>query len=200
MIHLRDGFTVVFIIFLAFRCPPSCYCSSVKASDPISPAPSFSPHTEDTLYTHRAALFAYKDLFSLKSGPELCSQLLLIVAGDSHMPEHREHLKASPSSADGRPPWRNVFTAQRVLPCWLSAHVQPLVRLAQGGETGLNTPCYRLRLSASAEPLPGSRGRKTIMHCLPSSFSPLPRSDTGESCLADSGTVLSSNRPQSLHL
>lgn len=82
--------------------------------------------------------------------------------------------------------------------CWVNAHVQPLVWL--GGETGLNIPCYRLHLSAwCCLPVLGliqvQGGRKTIMHCLPSSFSSLPCSDTGEVCLAFSETVLSSNQP-----
>lgn len=59
------------------------------------------------------------------------------------MPEHRGRFNTPLSSADGRPPWRNVFTTQHTLPCGVNAHVQPPVWLAQGGET-----CYRLHLSA----------------------------------------------------
>lgn len=85
-------------------------------------------------------------------------------------------------------------------PCWVNVHVQPLVWLDQGGETGLNIPCYRLHLSAQCcLPVLGliqvQGGRKTIMHCLPSSFSSLPCSGTGEVCLAVSETVVSSNQP-----
>lgn len=67
------------------------------------------------------------------------------------------------------------------------------------GETGLNIPCYRLHLSAQCLPELGlcqvQGGGKTVMHCLPPTFSSFPCSDTGEVCLAASETVLSSNQP-----
>lgn len=116
------------------------------------------------------------------------------------MPEHQDRFKTPLSSADGCPPWRNIFTAQYTLPCGVNAHVQSPFWLAQGGGTGLNIPCYRLHLSAQCcLPVLGLcqvQGEgKTIMHCLPPTFSSLPCSDTGEVCLAASKTALSSNQP-----
>lgn len=102
------------------------------------------------------------------------------------MPEHQEHLKTPPSSADGRPPRCNVFTARRALP--RGSNPQTPERRARGGETGLNIPCYRLHLSAECcLPALGlcqvQGGGKTVMHCLAFSFT-LCLVHTQEVCLA----------------
>lgn len=149
----------------------SCHCSSIKATDPVSIAASSPQYAEDSFYNHRALLFVYKGLLYplkkkiKKSGPELCSQLLLIVAGDSHMPEHQEHFKTSPSSADGRPPWRNVFTAQHTFSL-LGERAHAATGLACLGRrnrfehTVLSAAFICIVLSASAGPHPGSKRTK----------------------------------------
>lgn len=120
---------------------------------PVEFSSGYRPHFLSLFLLHtKASFYVHTELFCLHIKtyhfPEMCSQLLLIVAGDSHMPEHREHLKTLLSSADGRPPWSNVFTKHCSLPCGSNVHVQPLVWRVHGGETGLNIPCYRQHLSA----------------------------------------------------
>lgn len=93
------------------------------------------------------------------------------------MPEHQEHLKTLLSSADGRPPRRNVFTAPLPHPPTLLVGRTCSSRFGtlEEGETGLNIPCYRLHLSAWCC-LPEldlgqvQGGGKTVELCLPCYF------------------------------
>lgn len=98
---------------------------------------------------------------------------------------------------------RGVMHLQHSTPqlCRSTVHVQLLVWHAQRGQAGLNTPCYRLHLSALCC-LPAldfcqvqGGGKKTVMHCLPPYFNSPPAWDTGEICLAAPVTILSSNQP-----
>lgn len=136
-------------------CPSICHCSSNKATDPIFIALSSSQYAKDY-----SELF-YEDLFSPeKSGPELRSQLLLIVAGDPHMSEHQEPFSTPLSSADGRPPMASCFynTAHVTL---RGERARAAASLACSGRRNMLSAAFIcIVLSASAGPLPGSRRRK----------------------------------------
>lgn len=115
------------------------------------------PHSMPKMICSHSELF-YEDFSSPKtSGPELCSQLLLIVAGDPHMPEHQEPFNTPLSSADGRPP---------VASCsYNTAHVTLRARAAaglafSGRRNMLSAAFICIASSARAGPLPGSRRRK----------------------------------------
>lgn len=137
-------------------------CSSNKATDPISIPLSSSQYTKDYLYSHSELFHLHIKTYSppKKSGPELCSQLLLIVAGDSHMPEHQEGFNTPLSSADGRPPMASCF--------YNTAHVtfrgeraRAAASLAHSGRRSMLSAAFIcIVLSASAGSLPGSRRRK----------------------------------------
>lgn len=128
----------------------------------------------------------------------MCSQLLLIVAGDSHMLKHREHLKTPPSSADGRPPCRNVFTTRCALPC----RVEPAC--ADAGVLGEEKQvwtyrvigCVYLHSVACQCWAPARFKEEERQWCIVFPFL-LARSliQTQEVCLAVSETVFSSNQP-----
>lgn len=81
------------------------------------------------------------------------------------MPKHREHLKTPPSSADGRPPCRNVFTTRRTLPRRVEPACADAGLVCSGRRnrfehTVLSAAFICIVLPASAGPLPGSRRRK----------------------------------------
>lgn len=121
--------------------------SSAVHIRPLTPFPlPYLPHSmpKDYLYSH-SELFClniktYSPPPQKKTGSELCSQLLLIVAGGSHMPEHQERFNSPLSSAD------------LALPGAANTHVQPLAEKNVIGYIYLH--CH------SAGPLPGSRRRK----------------------------------------
>lgn len=130
----------------------------------------------------------------------MCSQLLLIVAGDSHMPKHREHLKTPPSSADGRPPCRNVFTTRRALP----RRVEPCARRRRIGVLGEEKQVWTYRVigcvylhSVACQCWASARFKEEERQwCIVFPFL-LARCliQTQEVCLAVSETVFSSNQP-----
>lgn len=168
--RVKCVFHLVFLIcffwgFFAHHCRPSnCQCSSIRplTQFPLPCLPHSMPKTICTVTL--TAQFAYKDLFSpQKISPEFCSQLLLIVAGDSHMPEHQEHFKTPPSSADGRSPWLIYNTAHVTL--WgecahAAAGLACSGRRDRFEHTMLSAAFICIVLSASAGPLPVSRRRK----------------------------------------
>lgn len=190
------------ISFLAHNCHASnCHCSSIKAADPVSPALSSSQYAKDNLSSLRAVLFAYKDSLAppkkknlaLKCAVNYCLLLQEIHICPSIRNISRLHHRQQMGVHHGVMYLQHSarYLAGRVCSRWFLR--------ALGGETGLNIPCYRLHLSAQCLPVLGlcqvQGGGKTVMHCLPPTFSSFPCSDTGEVCLAASETVLSSNQP-----
>lgn len=79
------------------------------------------------------------------------------------MPEHQEHFKTSLSSADGRPPWHNVFTTQHTFSL-LGERARAATGLAQRRNrfehTVLSAAFICVVSSASAGPHPGSSRTK----------------------------------------
>lgn len=144
----------VFLHFITVL--PVVIAVQIRLLTPFSlPCP---PHSMPKMICSHSELF-YEDFFSPKmSGPELCSQLLLIVAADPHMPEHQEPFNTPLSSADGRPPAAASCS-------YNTAHVTLRARAAaglafSGRRNMLSAAFICIVLSARAGPPPGSRRRK----------------------------------------
>lgn len=106
---------------------------------PLTPFPSPDPpHPRLFVQSLRAVLFVREDFF-YPPRYEPCSQLLLIVAGGSHMPKHPDGFNAPLSSADGRLP-RLMFLQPRG-----SERARAAASLACPWKGGTR---YRLHLSA----------------------------------------------------
>lgn len=148
-----------------FGRPSNCHCSSIKATDPVSTAFSSSLYARNNSYSQSFFCLLIKTHTPQRNLAQKCAVNYCLL-----LREIRICRSIGNISRLHRRQQMGVHHAVMYLQhgarylAGLNLRAQTLDWCARGGETGLNIPCYRLRLSAvlpaSAGPLPGSRRRK----------------------------------------
>lgn len=143
----RDGNNVLLVYFLAV--PSNCHCSSIKATDPVSTALSSSLYARNNSYSQSFFCLHIKTHTPQRNLAQKCAVNYCLL-----LREIRICRSIGNISRLHRRQQMGVHRAVMYLQhgarylAGLNLRAQTLGWCARGGETGLNIPCYRLRLSA----------------------------------------------------